>query len=344
VAGTAELDAVAPAGLVIEAVFESMAIKQEVFRNLDRLCRDGTVLATNTSTLDVDAIGSVTSRPQSVVGMHFFSPANVMRLVEIVRGAASSQQAVATALAVTRRMGKLGVVVGNGFGFVGNRMLYAYGRENQLMLLQGASPAKIDAALKSFGMAMGPNAVGDLAGLDVGYRVRRERADRPSDPRYYRVADLLVEAGRLGQKTGRGAYRYDAGSREPIPDPEVEALIVAEAGRLGIRRRAISDDEIVQRCIYALVNEGAAILGDGIAACAADIDAIWCNGYGFPRRRGGPMFYADTMGLSAILAGVQILAEEQGAQYWRPAPLLVELVQHNSTFAEWDRKRLAEQG
>ena len=341
VAGSHDLAAVTPAGLVIEAVFENMAIKQDVFRSLDRLCRSDAVLATNTSTLDIDAIASVTARRPSVVGMHFFSPANVMRLVEIVRGAASAQDAIATALAVTRRMGKLGVVVGNCFGFVGNRMLYSYGRENQLMLLEGASPSQIDVALKSFGMAMGPNAVGDLAGLDVGYRVRQERSDRPKDPRYYRIADLLVEAGRLGQKTGRGAYRYEAGSREPLSDPEVEALIVAESRRLGIRRHMIADDEIVARCLYALINEGSAILRDGVANSAADIDAIWCNGYGFPRRRGGPMFHADTVGLKAVIAGIERFSTEQGAQYWTPAPLLVELAQRGSTFAEWDRSQIA---
>ena len=341
VAGTHEIEAIAPAGLVIEAVFESLAVKQQLFRQLDRLCRADAVLATNTSTLDVDAIGSVTARPASVVGMHFFSPANVMRLVEIVRGAHSGPQAVATALAVTRRMGKLGVIVGNCFGFVGNRMLYAYGRESQLMLLEGASASQIDTALKSFGMAMGPNAVGDLAGLDVGYRVRRERADRPQDPRYYRVADLLVEAGRLGQKTGCGTYRYEAGSREALSDPVVEELIIAESERLGITRRAFADDEIVTRCIYALINEGAAILREGIASCAADIDAIWCNGYGFPRRRGGPMFYADTIGLGVVVAGVARFAREQGAQYWTPAPLLVELAQRSATFADWDRSQIA---
>ncbi len=341
VTGARELAAAAPAELVIEAVFESMAVKQQVFRQLDRLCRKDAVLATNTSTLDIDAIAAVTARAPSVVGMHFFSPANVMRLVEIVRGAASAPRAIATALAVARRMGKLGVVVGNCFGFVGNRMLYAYGRENQLMLLEGASPSQIDAALKSFGMAMGPNAVGDLAGLDVGYRVRRERVDRPKDPRYWRVADLLVEAGRLGQKSGRGAYRYEPGSREALPDPDVEALIIAESARLGITRRAIADDEILARCLYALINEGAAILGDGIASCAADIDVIWCNGYGFPRQRGGPMFYADTVGLPAVLAGIERFSKEQGAQYWRPAPLLVELAATDSSFAEWDRSRTA---
>jgi 3-hydroxyacyl-CoA dehydrogenase len=338
--GAGELAAAADAELVIEAVFESMAVKLEVFRALDRLCRADSVLATNTSTLDVDALAACTGRPQQVVGMHFFSPAQVMRLVEIVRGRASSPAAIATAMAVARRMDKIGVVVGNGFGFVGNRMLYAYGRENQLLLLEGASPAKIDGALRAFGMAMGPNAVGDLAGLDVGYRVRRERADRPTDPRYYRVADLLVEAGRLGQKSGRGAFRYEPGSRTPLPDPEVESMIGAEARRLGIERRAIDDEEIIQRCIYALINEGAALLGEGIAATAADIDVIWCNGYGFPRRRGGPMFHADTVGLSTVLAGIERYARLLGAQNWRPATLLVELASRGSSFVDWDQGRL----
>jgi 3-hydroxyacyl-CoA dehydrogenase len=271
--------------------------------------------------------------------MHFFSPAHIMRLVEIVRARASSPEAIATAAEVARRIDKLGVIVGNGFGFVGNRMLYAYGRENQLMLLQGASPGQIDVALRNFGMAMGPNAVGDLAGLDVGYKVRRERSDRPTDPRYYRVADLLVEAGRLGQKSGRGAFRYEPGSRVPLPDPEVEAMIAAESRRLGIERRPIADEEIVQRCIYALINEGAAVLGEGIAARAADIDVIWCNGYGFPRRRGGPTFHADTIGLALVLEGVERYAREQGAQWWRPAPLLVELARTGRSFADRDQSQ-----
>ena len=336
----ATLEAAASADLVIEAVFESMAVKRDVFATLDRVCGPEAVLATNTSTLDVDEIASATRRPGAVVGMHFFSPANIMRLVEIVRGRASAAEVVATALSVARRMGKLGIVVGNGFGFVGNRMLYAYGRENQLMLLEGASPAGIDAALKAFGMAMGPNAVGDLAGLDIGYRVRRERKDRPTDPRWYRVADLLVEAGRLGQKNGRGAYRYEPGSREPVPDPEVEALIGAEAARLGVVRRTIAPEEIVARCTFALINEGARLLEEGIAFSAADIDAIWCNGYGFPRLRGGPMFYAGSLGLATVLAGIESFALTHGRD-WTAAPLLAELAASGRTFDDWDRSRTA---
>jgi 3-hydroxyacyl-CoA dehydrogenase len=203
-------------------------------------------------------------------------------------------------------------------------MLYAYGRENQLMLLEGASPTQIDDALKRFGMAMGPNAVGDLAGLDVGYRVRHERSDLEGDPRYYRPADLMVEAGRLGQKTGRGMFRYEAGSRTPLPDPEVEQMIAAESARLNIERRLIAESEIIDRCILALINEGTRILGEGIVESAAAIDAIWCNGYGFPRWRGGPMFYADTLGVPQVIAGINRLAQRQGTQHWTAAPMLVD--------------------
>ena len=344
VTSAASLEGAAGADLVIEAVFESMQVKRDVFAALDSISGPGTVLATNTSTLDVDEIAAATRRPEAVVGMHFFSPANIMRLVEIVRGRDSGADAIATALAVTRRIGKLGIVVGNGFGFVGNRMLYAYGRENQLMLLEGAGPAQIDAALRRFGMAMGPNAVGDLAGLDIGYRVRRERKDRPSDPRYYRVADALVEAGRLGQKTGRGAYRYEAGSREPLPDPEVDALIASEAARLGVIRRRLDDEEIVARCTLALVNEGARLLEEGVALSAADIDAVWCNGYGFPRLRGGPMFHADTLGLGTVLAGIERFAASQGPGDWTPAPLLSELARSGRTFVQWDADHAAANG
>jgi 3-hydroxyacyl-CoA dehydrogenase len=220
-------------------------------------------------------------------------------------------------------------------------MLYAYGRENQLMLLEGVAASRIDAVLEDFGMAMGPNAVGDLAGLDVGYRVRRERRDLPDDPRYYRVADLLVESGRLGQKNGRGMYRYEPGSRVRHADPEVDALIRAAARRLNIAPRAMSDADIIERCMYALVNEGAAILSDGIAAAPQDIDLIWCNGYGFPRARGGPMAYADSLGPATVHDGIRRLALEHGARYWSPAALLAELAAANTTFAAWQAARSA---
>lgn len=332
IAKSGDLRDASNADLVIEAVFEKMAVKQDVFRKLDAVCKRTTVLASNTSTLDVDGIADVTKRPESVLGMHFFSPANIMRLVEVVRGARTSEATLATALAVTRRLGKIGVVVGNGFGFVGNRMLYAYGRENQLMQLEGAEPERIDRVLEEWGMAMGPNAVGDLAGLDVGYRVRKERKDPPKDPRYWRVADMLAEMGRHGQKTGLGFYRYDGEKRERRVDPKLAELIRAEAHRLEVAQRQITDGEIIERCIFALVNEGARILQEGIVTCAADIDVIWVNGYGFPRTRGGPMFYADQVGLPKVLETVRKYQRVQGSQYWSPAPLLEDLASTRDSF------------
>ncbi|MGH8131252.1 MAG: 3-hydroxyacyl-CoA dehydrogenase NAD-binding domain-containing protein, partial [Steroidobacteraceae bacterium] len=339
VRGALEFESVAAADLVIEAVFENLAVKQEVFARLGALCRPEVVLATNTSTLDVDAIAAASGRPGDVVGMHFFSPAQVMRLVEIVRGRKSSRAALATAFAVAKRIGKIGVPVGNGFGFVGNRMLYAYGREKELMLLEGATPEAIDKALQDFGMAMGPNAVGDLAGLDIGFQVRREWAGRPDDPRFYRVSDMLAELGRFGQKTGRGFYRYDGPSGERAADPEVLELIRAEAKRLAIRQRKVPPAEIVGRCVLALINEGARVLEEGIAGSPADIDVIWCNGYGFPRHRGGPTFYADTLGLPAVLEAIRGYAKEHGERYWTPAELLVTLAAMNKTFAAWQAER-----
>ncbi|MGQ0430425.1 MAG: 3-hydroxyacyl-CoA dehydrogenase NAD-binding domain-containing protein [Gammaproteobacteria bacterium] len=337
--GAAAPEAVAGADLVIEAVFENLAVKRELFAKLGASCRPDAVLATNTSTLDVDAIAAASGRPADVVGMHFFSPAHVMRLVEVVRGRESSRAAIATAHAVAKQTGKIGVTVGNCFGFVGNRMLYAYGREKELMLLEGATPERIDRALTDFGMAMGPNAVGDLAGLDVGWQVRREWAGKPDDPRFYRISDLLAELGRYGQKTGRGFYRYDGPGGERAPDPEVLELIETEAGRLSVARREIGDDEIVGRCIHALINEGAAILEEGIAAAPADVDVIWCNGYGFPRHRGGPMFHADAIGLPKVLAQIRRYGAAHGERYWTPARLLVTLAEADSSFGAWQAAR-----
>jgi 3-hydroxyacyl-CoA dehydrogenase len=334
VQGSSSFEDLATADLVIEAVFENLSVKREVFGKLGRICRPGAVLATNTSTLDVDAIAAASGRAADVVGMHFFSPANIMRLVEIVRGRESSDAALATAAAVTKRIGKLGVVVGNCFGFVGNRMLYAYGREKELMLLEGATPEQIDRALQEFGMAMGPNAVGDLAGLDIGASVRREWQGKPDDPRFYRISDLLAERGRHGQKTGAGFYRYEGPDRKRTNDPEVLELIKAEAERLGVTRRALDDREIVERCMYALINEGAQILDEGIARNAADIDVIWCNGYGYPRTRGGPMFFADTLGLPQVLDGIRRYEREQGSRYWTAAKRLVDLARDNRRFSE----------
>jgi 3-hydroxyacyl-CoA dehydrogenase len=342
VQGSLTLAAVAGADLVVEAVFENLAVKREVFGRLGELAGPAAVLATNTSTLDVDAIAAASRRPADVVGMHFFSPANVMRLVEVVHGRESSREALATAHAVSKRIGKIAIPVGNAFGFVGNRMLYAYGREKELMMLEGAGPEAIDKALQDFGMAMGPNAVGDLAGLDIGFQVRKEWQDKPDDPRFYRISDRLAELGRFGQKTGRGFYRYDGPGGERTPDPEVTGLIRAEADRLGIAQRSIGANEVVTRCILALVNEGARILDEGIAESPGDIDVIWCNGYGFPRHRGGPMFYADTLGLAAVLELLRGLARQHGQRYWEPAGLLATLAGEGLTFAAWQAGRAAD--
>jgi len=325
--------------LVIEAVFENMALKKEVFAKLDETCRDGTILATNTSTLDIDEIASITKRPQDVIGLHFFSPAHIMRLLEVVRGSATSTEVLATTLQIAKRLRKTSVVVGNCYGFVGNRMLYSYGRENQFMLLEGAAPEYIDRVLYDWGMAMGPNAVGDLAGLDVGYKTREGRADRPDDPRFYRIADMLAQQGRFGQKTGKGMFLYADGSRTPTPDPDVAAMIEGEATRLGIERRDIEADEIVERCIYGLISEGARILQDGMALRASDIDVIWINGYGFPAHRGGPMHYADVIGLDKVFARVGEFRDRFGAQYWEPPELLKELAEKGETFADYDKTR-----
>lgn len=335
VTGAESLDALAGADFIVEAVFEDLGVKQQVFGELGRLCRADAVLATNTSTLDVDAIAAASGRAADVIGMHFFSPAHIMRLVEIVKGAATSPQALATTQALTRRIGKIGVTVGNCFGFVGNRMLYAYGREKELLLLEGATPEQVDGVLQDFGMAMGPNAVGDLAGLDIGFQARRAWSGRPDDPRFYRVSDALAELGRFGQKSGRGFYRYDGPGGQRVSDPEVHALIRAEAGRLGVKQRRVPDEEIIERCIFALVNEGARILEKGIAGSPADIDVIWCNGYGFPRHRGGPMFHADTIGLQAVLEAIQNIAKRAGERYWQPAPLIASLAGQQSSFAAW---------
>jgi len=327
-------DAITSADIVIEAVFESMAIKKEVFGALDRVLKPGAILATNTSTLSVDEIAAATNRPQDVIGLHFFSPAHIMRLLEIVRGEQTADDVIVSSLSLVKKLKKIGVVVGNCFGFVGNRMLYSYGRENQLMLLEGAAPDYIDQVLVDWGMAMGPNAVGDLAGLDVGYKVREERTDLPDDPRFYRVADVLAEMGRYGQKTGKGMYRYEQGSRKPIPDPEVTALIQGEAARLDIEQREITEKEIIERCIYGLVVEGARILAEGIAQRSGDIDVVWMNGYGFPRYRGGPMHYADSIGLDRVYETVCNLQDRFGPMYWSPPELLKELGTSGGKFAD----------
>ena len=332
--GSLDLAAVKDADVIVEAVFEEMGIKKELFGKLDRIAKPGAVFATNTSTLDVDAIAASTKRPQDVVGTHFFSPANVMRLVEIVRGAKTGKDVVATAMRLGKTLAKVPVLVGVCDGFVGNRMIFQYTREAEFLLEEGALPAQVDKALTGWGMAMGPFAMGDLAGNDVGWRIRKgQAASRPNDRRYSHIADQICEMGRFGQKTGAGWYRYDKGSRTPVPDPEIERLIVAESKRLGIKRQAISDEEIVKRCIYGMVNEGAKILEEGIALRSSDIDIIYLTGYGFPAWRGGPMFYADTVGLDKVYADVKRFHETHGF-FWRPAPLLEKLAREGKRFSD----------
>jgi 3-hydroxyacyl-CoA dehydrogenase len=325
----------AEADLVIEAVFEGMAVKKEVFGELDRVCKPGAILATNTSTLDIDAIASSTARPQSVVGTHFFSPANVMRLLEIVRGKATSKEVLATCMQLSKRIGKIGVLVGNCTGFVGNRMFHPYRREAQFLVEEGAGIEAVDAALHEFGMAMGPLATADLAGLDIGWRIRKEhRHLQKAGIRQPIAEDRLCEMGRFGQKTGAGWYKYDQ-DRRAIPDPEVTALVRQWAAGANIAQREISSEEIVERCIYALVNEGARILEQGYALRAVDIDIIYLNGYGFPAYRGGPMWYADTVGLKKVYQRICEFQKQHG-ELWTPAPLLQRLAEQNKTFAKLD--------
>jgi 3-hydroxyacyl-CoA dehydrogenase len=313
------------ADIVTEAVFEGMALKKEIFAEIDRIAKPGCILASNTSTLSIDEIASATTRPQDVIGTHYFSPANVMRLLEIVRGAATGPGVIATCMALAKKLGKIGVLVGNCRGFVGNRMIHCYGREAQFLVEEGAAPESVDAALYEWGMAMGPFAMGDLAGLDVGWRIRKEfkHLEQPGE-RVPHISDELCERGRYGQKTGAGWYKYDE-DRKPSNDPAVAEIIAEVAAREGIARRGISKEEILDRTLLSLVNEGARILEEGIALRPVDIDIIYLTGYGFPAYRGGPMFYADSLGLDKVLARVR----EFG---WEPAPLLVKLANEGKTF------------
>ncbi|OGL03099.1 MAG: 3-hydroxyacyl-CoA dehydrogenase, partial [Candidatus Rokubacteria bacterium RIFCSPHIGHO2_12_FULL_73_22] len=325
--GTTDFGAIADADIVIEAVFEEMPIKKEVFAKIDKLCKRDAVLATNTSTLDVNEIASATARPESVIGMHFFSPANVMRLLEVVRGAKTSKVAVATAMAVGRRIAKVPVCVGVCYGFVGNRMLHQRGREAEKLILEGALPQQVDKVLYDFGFPMGPFAMGDLAGLDVGWRIRKGRGVKSP------VADRICELGRFGQKTGAGYFRYEKGDRTPRPDPEVEKLILEVAREQGIQRRAIPEQEILERLLYPMVNEGAKILEEKIAIRASDIDVIWIYGYGWPVYRGGPMFWADSIGLKAVRDRMREFGR-RGAEGWEPATLLDRLADGGKGFRD----------
>ena len=326
------------ADVIIEAVFESMSLKKEIFRALDAIAKPDCLLGTNTSTLDIDAIAAETQRPGRVIGLHFFSPAHIMRLLEIVRGSTTSTDTVAAALAFAKRLGKVGVVVGNNPGFVGNRMMFPYMYEAQYLVEEGATPAQVDRALTNFGMAMGIFAVDDMGGLDVLFRVQQELGHF-ADPAVRKplVHTRLYEMGRLGQKAGKGWYVYGA-DRKPQPDPEVDALIETLATEAGIARRAITENDIVERCIYALINEGAKILDEGHALRASDIDVIYVTGYGFPGWRGGPMLYADLVGLTAIYDRIATFHGELGPR-WAPAPLLARLAAEGKTFRDFDRSR-----
>ena len=338
VTGSVDFSGLADADLVIEAVFEDMALKKKIFRELGKLVRSDVVLASNTSTLDLNEIALESGRPEDVVGLHFFSPANVMRLLEIVRGARTSAQTLATAVALGKRLRKVGVVVGVCYGFAGNRMmLEGYLREADQLLLEGASPEQVDRVLESFGFAMGPFAMSDMAGNDVGFKARETvgiRAHRAAP--YHELTDELARLGRLGQKSGSGFYRYESGDRTPHADPEVSAIAERLARKYGVARRtSIADDEIAMRCVYPLINEGARILEEGIVARASDLDVIWTTGYGFPRFRGGPMFYADAIGLREVYEQVARFHSVLG-EYWKPAPLLEQLAKANGTFAQRD--------
>src|SRR3989475_76723 len=326
ITGSVDFKAAADADIVIEAVFEEMPIKQEVFARLDAICKADAVLATNTSTLDVDEIASATKRPESVIGTHFFSPANVMRLLENVRGKKSSKTTIATAMTVGRRIGKVPVLVGVCYGFVGNRMLHQRGLQAEKLILEGAAPHQVDRALTDFGFPMGPFAMGDLAGLDVGWRIRKGRGVKAP------VADRICELGRFGQKTGAGYFKYEKGDRTPIPDLEVEKIIVDVATSMSITRRAISDEEILQRLLFPMVNEGAKILDEKIAIRPSDVDVIWVYGYGWPVYRGGPMFWADSIGLRALRDRLLEVKKQSGDAFWTPAPLLDRLANEGKGF------------
>jgi 3-hydroxyacyl-CoA dehydrogenase len=330
----------AGADVVIEAVYESLDLKRKIFGALDKVARPGAVLATNTSTLDIAEIAAATRRPEDVIGLHFFSPANVMPLLEVVRTDATAPAVIRTALDLAKSLRKTPVLARVCYGFIGNRMMEGYAREAQRMVLEGAAPRQVDGALEAWGMAMGILAVFDMAGVDVGVNVHRANADRyPPDPAYYQADFALHAAGRLGQKNGKGYYKYMAGDRARHDDPEAVDILKATARRLDIPQRAHSTDEIVERCLYPLINEGIRILEEGVALRASDVDVVWCAGYGFPRYRGGPLFYADTLGLKTVLDGILKYRDLFGPMHWQPAPLLTRLVSEGRALKEWDAAR-----
>ncbi len=336
---TLTYDGFKEADIVVEAAFEDIEVKKSVFKELDGATRPDCILATNTSTLDIDKMASVVSNPERVIGHHFFSPANVMKLLEIVKGEKSSPEVIATSMAIAKKIKKIGVLVGNCFGFVGNRMVGQYTREAQFLLEEGASPAQVDKALSDFGMAMGPIAMTDLAGVDVSYKVKQGgKALVPPGWRISNLIDKIYEAGRYGQKNGKGFYLYKEGDRKPQPDPEVEAIIEQCAKEAGITRRAITDEEIIERTIYALINEGAKILDEGFASKSSDIDIIYVFGYGFPPYRGGPMWYGSTVGLKKVYDKVCEFEKKHG-EMWKPSCLLKKLAEEGKTFADWDKAK-----
>jgi 3-hydroxyacyl-CoA dehydrogenase len=341
ISGTTDYASLADADLVVEAVFENLDLKKEIFATLDGVCKEGAILATNTSYQDVDRIAAATGRPEDVIGLHFFSPAHIMKLLEVVRADKTADDVLATCLALAKRIRKTPVVSGVCYGFIGNRMLGHYAREAQLCVIEGATPEQVDAAMEEWGMAMGPLAVFDLAGLDVGYKARQGLPESErGDPRAFRVADALVEMGRLGQKTGAGFYRYDPETRQRASDPEVLKLIEREAAELGVERRPVDAAEIVDRLLFALVNEGVNILDEGIAQRPGDIDVVYVYGYGFPAWRGGPMQHADAAGLPQVLARVAEFGERFGPENWTPAPLLERLADSGQTFANWAKSQV----
>jgi 3-hydroxyacyl-CoA dehydrogenase len=336
ITGTTDYNDLADMDLVIEAVFENLEIKKQVFAKLDNVCKQGAILASNTSYQDVNLIAQSTSRPQDVIGLHFFSPANVMKLLEIVRGDETSDEVVATSMAIAKSIKKVPALSRVCYGFIGNRMLRHYAREAQLCLLEGSTPQNIDAVMQKFGMAMGPLAVGDLAGIDIGYKAREGLTDeQKGDVRTYCIADALYEMGRLGQKTGAGYYQYDPDTRQRSVDPVVMEVIEAQAKKRGVERKVISDKTILDRLTFALINEGFKILEEGIAQRPSDIDVVYAFGYGFPAYRGGPMFYADTIGLEKIYHTVCEFADTYGEELWQPAALLKQLVEEGKTLTQW---------
>jgi 3-hydroxyacyl-CoA dehydrogenase len=340
ISGALDYASVADADVIIEAVFEDLALKRQIFAKLAALAKPDALLATNTSTLDIAAIAEATSRPQDVIGLHFFSPANVMPLLEVIRTDATSPQAIRTALDLARPLKKTPVLARVCYGFIGNRMMEGYAREAERMLLEGATPRQVDSALEDWGMAMGILAVFDMAGIDVSVNVHRAHAERyPPDPSYYQADFALHAAGRLGQKSGSGYYRYQAGDRARHDDPQALQILKAAGARLNIPQRQHTDTEILERCLLPLINAGMRILEEGIALRASDIDVVWTAGYGFPRYRGGPLFYADTIGLAAVHDGILRYRELFGPMHWQPAPLLTRLVREGRTLADWDRTR-----